>query len=108
MSYEDAIKSKGDGVTIDFKVTPGSKQTEVPGGYDESRNAIRARLSAKAVDGKANKQLIRELSRLFGVASTHIRLSGATSTRKSVELIGIERKDVIWALRPFFDDDCEN
>jgi len=108
MSYEDAIKSTRNGVTIDFKVTPGSKRTEVPVGYDESRNVIRARLSAKAVDGKANKQLIRELSRLFGVASTHIQLSGATSTRKSVELIGIEREDVIWALRPFFDDDCEN
>lgn len=102
MSYEDAIKNTGNGVTIDFEVTPGSGSTEVPSGYDSWRNRIRARLSAKAIDGKANKQLINELSRLFGLNPAYIRLNGAISTKKSVELIGIAREDAVQILRPFF------
>ncbi|MCD6145424.1 hypothetical protein CW696_03490 [ANME-2 cluster archaeon] len=107
MSYEDAVKSTGNGVTIYFKVIPGSKRVEVPSGYEESRNRIRAKLSAKAIDGKANKQLIKELSRLFGINPLYIRLNGITSTKKSAELIGITRDAVIQALRPFFNDDCK-
>ncbi len=101
MSYEDAIKDTGNGVVIDLKVIPGSGSTEVPYGYDESRNRIRAKLSAKAVDGKANKQLIRELSRLFGINPAHIQLNGRTSTKKSIKLIGVTKEDVIRILRPF-------
>lgn len=108
MSYEDAIKDTGNGVMIDLKVIPGSGRTEVPSGYDESRNRIRAKVSAKAIDGKANKQLIRELSRLFGISSSQIRLNGRTSTRKSVELIGVAREDVIRKLSLFFEHDREN
>ena len=110
MSYENAIKSTGDDTIIDLDVTPGSKSTEVPSGYDEWRNRIRARLAAKAVGGKANKQLIKELSGIFGINQSLVRLSGETSTKKSVKLIGVAREDVIYALRPFLGadvaDDC--
>ncbi len=108
MSYEDAIKDTGNGVMIDLKVIPGSGSTEVPSGYDELRNRIRAKVSAKAIDGKANKQLIRELSRLFGISSSQIRLNGLASTRKSIELIGVARGDVIRTLSLFFEHDREN
>ena len=108
MSYEDAIKDTGNGVIIDLKVTPGSGITEVPSGYDESRNRIRAKVSAKAIDGKANKQLIRELSRLFGISPAQIRLKGQASTRKSIELIDVTREDVIRTLSLFFGNDREN
>ncbi len=107
MTYEDAVKDIGNGVTIYFKVTPGSKKVEVPSGYEKSRNRIRAKLSAKAIDDKENKQLIRELSRLFGINIRYIRLNGTMSTKKSVELIGITRDAVIQTLRPFFNDDCK-
>ena len=110
MSYENAIKSTGDDTIIDLDVTPGSKSTEVPSGYDEWRNRIRARLAVKAVGGKANKQLIKELSGIFGINQSLVRLSGETSTKKSVKLIGVAREDVIYALRPFLGadvaDDC--
>ncbi|HDN65819.1 MAG TPA: hypothetical protein ENF23_05965 [Methanosarcinales archaeon] len=108
MSYEDAIKDTGNGVMIDLKVIPGSGSTEVPSGYDESRNRIRAKVSAKAIEGKANKQLIREFSRLFGISSAQIRLKGQASTRKSIELIGVARADVIRTLSLFFEHDREN
>jgi uncharacterized protein YggU (UPF0235/DUF167 family) len=65
-------------------------------------------VSAKAIDGKANKRLIREFSRLFGISSAQIRLKGQASTRKSVELIGVARADVIRTLSSFFEHDCEN
>ena len=108
MPYEDAIKDTGNGVMIDLKVIPGSGSTEVPSGYDESRNRIRAKVSAKAIDGKANKQLIRELSRLFKISPAQIRLNGQASTRKSIELIGVAREDVIRTLSLFFEHDREN
>ncbi len=108
MSYEDAIKDTGNGVMIDFKVIPGSGSTEVPSGYDESRNRIRAKVSAKAIDGKANKQLIRELSRLFRISPAQIRLKGPASPMKSIELLGVVREDVIRKLSLFFEHDCEN
>ncbi|MEA3324228.1 MAG: DUF167 family protein [Euryarchaeota archaeon] len=108
MPYEDAIKDTGNGVMIDLKVIPGSGSTEVPSGYDESRNRIRAKVSAKAIDGKANKQLIREFSRLFRISSAQIRMKGQASTRKSIELIGVARADVIRTLSLFFEHDREN
>ena len=107
MSYEDAVKDTGNGVTIDLKVAPGSRSTEVPSGYDKPRNRIRAKLSAKAIDGKANKQLIRELSRLFGISPAHIRLNGRANTKKSIELIGVTKEDAIQILRPFFRYDSK-
>ena len=108
MSYEDAITDTGNGVIIDLKVTPGSGSTEVPSGYDESRNRIRAKVSAKAIDGKANKQLIKELSKLFGISPAQIRLKGRASTMKSIELIDVTRDDVIRTLSLFFEHDREN
>ena len=110
MPYENAIKSTGNDTIIDLDVTPGSKNTEVPSGYNEWRNRIHARLAAKAVGGKANKQLINELSEIFGINQSLIQLSGETSTKKTVKLIGITRKDAIHALRPLLGtdvaDDC--
>ncbi len=108
MPYENAIKSTGNDTIIDLDVTPGSKSTEVPSGYDEWRNRIRARLTAKAVCGKANRQLIDELSGIFGINQSLVRLSGETSTKKSVKLIGITREDAIYALRPFLGNDMTN
>ncbi len=105
MPYENAIKSTGNDTIIDLDVTPGSKSTEVPSGYDEWRNRIRARLAAKAIGGKANKQLINELSGIFGINQSFVRLTGETSTKKSVKLIGITREDAIYALRPFLGND---
>ncbi|MCK4459781.1 MAG: YggU family protein [Methanosarcinales archaeon] len=105
MPYENAIKSTGNDTIIDLDVTPGSKSTEVPSGYDVWRNRIRARLTAKAIGGKANRQLIDELSGVFGINQSLVRLSGETSTKKSVKLIGITREDAICALRPFLGND---
>jgi len=108
VSYEDAITATENGVIIDLKVTPGAGSTEVPSGYDASRNRIRAKVSAKAIDGKANKQLIRELSRLFRISPAQIRLKGQASTRKSIELVGVSRDDAIRTLSSFFEHDREN
>ncbi len=53
---------------------------------------LKLRLTAPPVDGKANKQAIKLLAKLFGVAPSRIDLiRGRTSRDKSFRLAGVTR-----------------
>jgi len=92
MPISDAIRESGAGVIIDFEVTPGSKTTCVPGEYNAWRKRIEVKLTEKAQKGKANVQLIRSLSEIFGLPSSSISIiAGAKSGQKSVYVDGISK-----------------
>lgn len=81
-SYEDAVMEEGEGVVIEWYVTPNCSETRVPSGFNEWRGVFEARLSEAARNGKANSELLGELEDLFnaGVEIT----SGGRSRTKSV------------------------
>ena len=76
-------------------VQPGARRTEVAGLHGES---MKVRLAARAVDGKANAELLRFLADEFGVALRCVTLMrGETSRRKVVRIDApLRRPDLAW------------
>jgi len=96
MSVKDAVREGSDGVLIDIEVTPGTKTVKVPSGYNPWRKRIEVRLSREAQKGKANQQLIRELSGMLGVSENDVTLiSGHTGHKKTVHIRGMNLEHVL-------------
>jgi uncharacterized protein (TIGR00251 family) len=88
----------GDGrITLTLHIQPGAKKTEVAGLYGD---ALKIRLAAPPVDGKANAALIEFVADLLDVAKSAVSLkSGQTSRRKVLEVIAVSADDVQRKLR---------
>ena len=72
--------------TLTLHIQPGAKKTEVAG---EHGDALKIRLAAPPVDGKANAALIAFVADRLGVAKSAVSLkSGQTSRRKVLEVVG--------------------
>ena len=81
------LASDDHGVVLRLHVQPGAKCTEVAGLYGE---ALKIRLAAPPVDGKANACLIAFLADRLGVAKAAISLvSGDASRARRVRVVGI-------------------
>ena len=81
------LVADGDGVTLRLHIQPGAKKTEVAGLYGE---ALKIRLAAPPVDGKANASLIAFLADQLGVPkSAGSLLSGESSRAKRVHVSGV-------------------
>ena len=76
----------GDGRTLlTLHIQPGAKKTEVAGLYGD---ALKIRLAAPPVDGKANAALITFVADRLGLGKSAVHLkSGQTSRRKVLEVI---------------------
>jgi uncharacterized protein (TIGR00251 family) len=86
------LVADGNGVTLRLHIQPGAKKTEVAGLHGE---ALKIRLAAPPVDGKANACLIAFLAKQFGVAKASISLvSGETSRAKRVHISGVDPASV--------------
>ena len=67
---------------VDVYVQPGARRTELAGEHD---GRMKIRLTARAVDGKANEALIEFLAAHFGVPRRSVSIEqGLTSRRKRV------------------------
>ncbi len=81
------IKEIKNGVVIALRVVPRASKSEVCGLMGD---ALKVRLQAPPVDGKANKALIKFLSKELGVPQRSIEiLSGETGRNKSVFVAGL-------------------
>jgi uncharacterized protein (TIGR00251 family) len=76
------------GVTLRLHIQPGAKKTEVVGLHGE---ALKIRLAAPPVDGKANACLIAFLADQLGIAKASITLVGGdTSRAKRMRVCGVD------------------
>ncbi len=74
----------GESVVLRIKAQPAASKNEFCGLYD--RDAIKIRIKAPAVEGAANKELIKFLSKSFKVPKSAILFkSGQSSKIKRVE-----------------------
>ena len=81
------LVADGDGVILRLHIQPGAKKTEIAGLHGE---ALKIRLSAPPVEGRANACLIEFLARQLGVAKSAVSLlSGETSRAKRLRIDGI-------------------
>lgn len=80
-----------DELTVKIKVEPRSSHSEVVGPYGD---ALKVKLTAPPVEGKANKELIEVLAREFGISRKDVAIiSGQASKNKIVRLIGVKSVD---------------
>lgn len=81
------VEKNGD-VLVDIHVVPNAAKTQPAGLYgEEGQQALRLRLHAPPVDGKANQALIKWLADCLDVAQNAITLArGETSRRKQLRL----------------------
>lgn len=83
----DWLRPTTAGVSLLLHIQPGAKRTELVGTHGD---ALKLRLAAPPVDGRANECLLGYLAATLGIPSRSLRLvSGATSRRKRVEANGV-------------------
>ena len=92
------IEKSGD-VIIDVHVVPNSKTTAIDGLHD---GALRVRLHAPPVDGKANQALVTWLADALGLARADVEIArGESSRRKQLRVrAGVTGRASWDALRP--------
>jgi uncharacterized protein (TIGR00251 family) len=85
----------GDALVLTLHVQPGASRTEVAGLHGD---ALRIRLAAPPVDGKANAELLRFLADAFAVPRRQVSLlRGETSRQKVVRVEApMQRPDTSW------------
>jgi uncharacterized protein (TIGR00251 family) len=75
-------------ITLTLHIQPGAKTTEFAGLHGD---ALKIRLAAPPVDGKANEALIKFVAEALKLPKSAVNLkSGQTSRRKVLEVIGGE------------------
>jgi len=73
-------------ITLTLHIQPGAKKTEFAGLHG---NALKIRLAAPPVDGKANEALIKFVAETLKLPKSAVNLkSGQTSRRKVLEIQG--------------------
>ena len=81
-----SIQKIDDGVIFKVKVQPGAAKNEIVGVQGD---ALKIKIGAPAVKGKANKALVDFLAEKLGVKKSEIEItSGRTSKIKKIKMIG--------------------
>ncbi len=87
------LRVSGDDIVLTLHIQPGAKRTEVAGAHGE---ALKVRLNAPPVDGKANDCLIAYLADLLSLPKARVVLeSGLSSRSKRVRAVGIAADRVV-------------
>jgi uncharacterized protein (TIGR00251 family) len=83
---------------IQLKVIPGARRTEVAGLHGD---AVKIRVQAPPVDGKANLALREFLAETLGVRLSEVSLlRGEKSPLKTFEIQGLTRETILENLLP--------
>jgi uncharacterized protein (TIGR00251 family) len=90
------LNEKDGAVTIRIRVQPRASRTEIVG---EHAGAIKLRVTAPPVDGKANEECRRFLAKLLKVGATSIEIiSGDSSRDKVIRISNISARRVLEVL----------
>jgi uncharacterized protein (TIGR00251 family) len=80
------------GVTFAVQVIPRAGRNEIAGIHSD---ALKVRLTAPPVEGRANEALIAFLAERLGVRKSQVEIAaGATSRRKVVRVTGLSAQEV--------------
>jgi hypothetical protein len=86
------FQTTGDGVTLNIRVVPRASKTEVQG---QLGDALKIRLQAPPVDGKANAALVKFLADTLDISKSNVvLLSGETGRTKRVLIRGLDEAGI--------------
>jgi len=81
-----------DGVVFAVRVVPRASKNEIVGFHGD---ALKVRLAAPPVEGRANEALIAFLAHRLGVRRRQVEImAGATARRKMIHVIGLLAQEV--------------
>ncbi|MCX8086291.1 MAG: DUF167 family protein [Rhodocyclaceae bacterium] len=90
------LRVEGERVILNLYVQPGAKKTEIVGVHGD---ALKLKLAAPPVEGKANAALLAFLAAQVGARKTAVEIvSGETSRLKRVRICGIAPEAIRAAL----------
>ncbi len=90
------IKETDTAVTIRVRAQPRAPRTEIIGEHD---GALKMKLAAPPLNGKANEECRRFLAKLLDVSATSVEIiSGESSRNKVVRIQNISARRVLEAL----------
>lgn len=93
-----ALREDAGGVVVSLKVQPRASRSGLAGMHGQ---ALKVRLAAPPVDGKANEALLAFLAEALGVPRRRLALvAGETARDKRVRVEGLTCQDVVRALEP--------
>jgi len=79
-------RRNGDVLTLTLHIQPGAKRTDVAGLHGE---ALKIRLAAPPIEGRANEALLKFIAAAFGVPLRQVELKqGGQSRHKVVAISG--------------------
>jgi uncharacterized protein (TIGR00251 family) len=79
-------RRSGDVITLTLHIQPGAKRTDVAGLHGE---ALKIRLAAPPIEGRANEALLKFIAESFGVPVRQVELKqGGQSRHKVVAVTG--------------------
>jgi uncharacterized protein len=82
-----------DGAEINLRVSPGARNTSIAGTYGEE--AIKLRVAAPPVKGRANAEAERYVAELPGVTASDVSVAtGASARSKTVFVRGVDAEQV--------------
>lgn len=91
----DWYRRNADIITLTLHVQPGAKRSGIAGLHGE---ALKIRLAAPPVEGRANEALLKFMAKLFDVPLRQVELKqGGQSRHKVVAIIGskVEPEDLL-------------
>ena len=95
----DALVEERNGTIISLDVTAGARAELFPAGYNAWRKAIGCRVTAQALEGKANKAIVALIAESLELPASSISIqSGTTSSQKRVLIAGIAKSDLLLRL----------
>ena len=83
---EQWYRCSGEVITLTLHVQPGAKRSEITGLHGD---ALKIRLAAPPIDGRANEALLKFIGGLFNVPTRQVELKqGGQSRHKVVAITG--------------------
>lgn len=80
----DWYRRDGDNISLTLHVQPGAKRSEIAGLHDK---ALKIRLAAPPVEGRANEVLLKFIAKLFDVPLRQVTLQRGGKSRRKVILV---------------------
>jgi len=86
------VKVSEDSIEFKVRVIPRASRTEIVGLIE---GALKVRLKAPPVDGAANEELVKFLSKKLGVSKGSVEIvAGQTSKTKRLRVVGVTAADL--------------
>lgn len=91
-NYLNAISSADNNVFVDIEVSPNSNKFQISG-FNEWRNRFEIRIKQVPQKGKANKEIVKELSKIF---NCDVSISkGEKSSQKTIVCYNVSIEDIL-------------